>query len=95
MKNWFRHHLENFISFPLIYRFAGIRFVLTELEADNWRHCSNYTVTLSGLNVATRAAKPYWLISHDQLQSGFVPQLAEQRWSIPEVVGSSPTYNFQ
>ena len=37
MKNWFRHHLENFISFPLIYRFAGIRRVLTELEADNWK----------------------------------------------------------
>ena len=46
MKNWFRHHLENFISFPLIYRFAGIRRVLTELEADNWKHRSNYTVTL-------------------------------------------------
>ena len=28
-------HLENFISFPLIYRFASIRCVLTELEADN------------------------------------------------------------
>ena len=46
MKNWFRHHLDNFISFPLIYRFAGIRRVLTELEADNWKHRSNYTVTL-------------------------------------------------
>ena len=46
MKKWFRHHLENFISFPLIYRFAGIRRVLTELEADNWKHRSNYTVTL-------------------------------------------------
>ena len=45
MTNWFRHHLENFISFPLIYRFAGIRRV--ELEADNWKHRSNYTVTLS------------------------------------------------
>ena len=33
MKNWFHHHLENFISFPLIYRFAGIRRVFTELEA--------------------------------------------------------------
>ena len=42
-KNWFRYHLGNFISFPLIYRFAGIRRVLTELEADNWKHCSNYT----------------------------------------------------
>ena len=46
MKNWLRYHLENFISFPLIYRFAGIRRVLTELEADNWKHRSNYTVTL-------------------------------------------------
>ena len=46
MKNWFRHHLENFISFPLIYRFAGIRRVLTDLEADHWKHRSNYTVTL-------------------------------------------------
>ena len=46
MKN-FRHHLENFISFPLIYRFAGIRRVLTELEADNWKHRSNYTVALT------------------------------------------------
>ena len=47
MKNWFRYHLDNFISFPLIYRFVGIRRVLTELEADNWKHRSNYTVTLS------------------------------------------------
>ena len=46
MKNWFRHHLENFISFPLRYSFAGIRCVLTELEANNWKHRSNYTVTL-------------------------------------------------
>ena len=30
MKIWFRHHLEN----------------LTELEADHWKHCSNYTLTL-------------------------------------------------
>ena len=29
-----------------IYRFAGIRRILTELEADNWKHRSNYTVTL-------------------------------------------------
>ena len=35
MKTSFRHHLENFISFTLIYRFAGIRRVLIELEADN------------------------------------------------------------
>ena len=35
VKNLFRDHLENFISFPLIYRFAGIRRVLTEIEADN------------------------------------------------------------
>ena len=34
-ENQFRHYLESFISFPLIYRFAGIRRVLTELEADN------------------------------------------------------------
>ena len=46
MKNWFRHHLENFMSFPLIYRFEGIQRVLTELEADNWKHRSSYTVTL-------------------------------------------------
>ena len=43
-------HLENFISFPLIYRFAGIQRVLTELEADHWKHRSNYTVTLSIIN---------------------------------------------
>ena len=47
MKNWFRYHLQNFISFPLTYRFAGIRCVLT--EADNWKHRSNYTVTLRGI----------------------------------------------
>ena len=47
MEKWFRHHLEKFISFPLIYRFAGIRSVLTELETDNWKHRSNYTVTLN------------------------------------------------
>ena len=47
IKNWFHRHLENFISFPLIYRFAGIRRVLTELEADHWKHRSNYAVTLS------------------------------------------------
>ena len=41
MKNWFRHYLENFISFPLIYRFASVRRVLTELESDNWKHRSN------------------------------------------------------
>ena len=34
MKNWFSHHLENFISFLLIYRFADIRRVLTELETE-------------------------------------------------------------
>ena len=51
MQNWFCHHLENFICFPLIYRFAGIRRVLTELEADNWKHRPNYTVTLIGLNI--------------------------------------------
>ena len=38
MKNWFHH----FISFPLIYRFAGIRRVLTELQAENWKHRWNY-----------------------------------------------------
>ena len=32
MKNWFRHHLDNVISFPLIYRFAGIRRVLRWFE---------------------------------------------------------------
>ena len=47
MKNWFRHHLETFTSFPLIYRFAGIRRVLTELEVDNWKHRLNYTATLN------------------------------------------------
>ena len=47
MKNWFHHHLESFISFPLIYRFAGIWRVSTELETDNWKHRSNYMVTLS------------------------------------------------
>ena len=30
------------------------------------------------------------LIVHDQLPSGIVAQLVEQRWSVPEVVGSSP-----
>ena len=29
-----------------MYRFACIRRVLTELEAYNWKHRSNYTVTL-------------------------------------------------
>ena len=52
MKNWFCHHLENFISFPLIYSFAVIRCVLTELEADNWKHRSNYMVTLSAMNIS-------------------------------------------
>ena len=46
MKNRFHHHLESFINFPLIYRFAGIRRVITELEADKWKHRSNYTVSL-------------------------------------------------
>ena len=31
------------------------------------------------------------LISHDQLPSGLVVQLVEQRWSVLEVVGSNPT----
>ena len=46
---WNTRDLENFVSFPLIYRFAGIRRVLTELEGDNWKHRSNYTVTLKVL----------------------------------------------
>ena len=31
------------------------------------------------------------LITHDQLSSGLVAQLVEQRWSVPEVVGLNPT----
>ena len=46
MKNWLRYYLDNFISFPLIFGFVGIRRVLAELEADNWKHRSNCTVTL-------------------------------------------------
>ena len=30
--------------------FEGIRRVLTELEADHWKHRSNYTVTLRTKN---------------------------------------------
>ena len=57
VKNWFRHHLENFISFPLIYKFAGIRRVLREFEPDNWKHHSNYTVTLTDSSTVSPA--PY------------------------------------
>ena len=35
------------LSIDIYGRFVGIRRVLTELEADNWKHSSNYTVTLS------------------------------------------------
>ena len=31
------------------------------------------------------------LVLHDQLPSGLVAQLVEQRWPVPEVVGSNPT----
>ena len=47
MKNGFRHHLENCISFPLIYRFAGIRRALTELEADIKPENTAQTITLT------------------------------------------------
>ena len=30
------------------------------------------------------------LNSHDQLASGLVAQLVEQRWFVPEIVGSNP-----
>ena len=30
------------------------------------------------------------LISHDQLPSGLVAQMVEQRWSVLEIVGSNP-----
>ena len=42
----FREFYKLFID---IYRLADIRRVLTELEADNWKHRSNYTVTLKAL----------------------------------------------
>ena len=29
------HHLDNFISFPLIYSFVGVRCVLLELQTEN------------------------------------------------------------
>ena len=67
MKNWFRHHLENFISFPLIDRFAGIRRVLTELEADHWKHRSNYTVTLSLELLVSFVFKNHLLLSSGSL----------------------------
>ena len=35
------------LSIDTRYRFEGIRRVLIELEADNWKHRSNYTVTLN------------------------------------------------
>ena len=34
-------------AFNRKYNFAGIRRILVELEDDNWKHRSNYTVTLS------------------------------------------------
>ena len=37
-----------------MYRFAGIRRILTELEADHWKHRSNYTVTLSRKKLKSR-----------------------------------------
>ena len=71
MKKWFHHHLENFISFPLIYRFAGIRRVLTELEAENLKHHSNYTVTLRvprSTDWASREKYRRWLTWHSVTQ---------------------------
>ena len=47
-KQTFYHHLDNCISFPLIYRFVGVRCVLTELRTENWKHCSKWTVILTG-----------------------------------------------
>ena len=33
--------LDNFMNFPLIYRFVG------EIHAENWKHCSRWAVTLN------------------------------------------------
>ena len=45
----FHHHLDNFVSYPLIYKFVGIGCVLTELHTENWKHRSRWTVTLTPL----------------------------------------------
>ena len=34
-KQTFHHHSDNFISFPLINRFVGVRCVLTKLRKEN------------------------------------------------------------
>ena len=49
---YIHHHLDNFISFPLIYRFVGNRCVLTKLHTKNWKHRSRWTVTLTDADAA-------------------------------------------
>ena len=44
--------LENLISFSVIYRFIGLRHETTEICSINWKHSSNWTVTLNTLLLA-------------------------------------------
>ena len=55
---YIHYHLDNFISFPLIYRFVGNRCVLTKLHTKNWKHRSRWTVTL------TSAEWPFYSLTH-------------------------------
>ena len=48
-------------------------------------------VRLDGLELRVHSPQFTILNSYDQLPSGLVAQLVEQRWSVPEVVDSNPT----
>ena len=43
--------LENLISFSVMYRFIGLRHEITEIFSINRKHHSNWTVTLSLVNL--------------------------------------------
>ena len=46
--NKFHHHLDNFISFHLIYRlWASEAYLIAKLHTENWKHRSKWTVTLT------------------------------------------------
>ena len=53
-----------------------------------WNPLTRWNV---GSGVENGAIAEKYHMEHDQLPSGLVAQLVEQRWSAPEVVGSIPT----
>ena len=93
-------------SFPAKLELNTLKFTKKLLLIVNTNvihvHVTQFFVTVCILNSAERpnltgylsltssVAAITILISHNQLPSGLVAQLLEQRWSVPEVVGSNP-----